>query len=128
MMLEQEGIIRNAQVFMGIATLLGKKSGIKAGEYEFHTRMLPFEVLDTLVKGQVKRHLVTIAEGYTLSQIAQLLDELKIVEKKEFLEKASSPAFILSLGLSSSRLEQTSSLSGGLSLSQHLQSDERDDP
>ncbi len=99
MMLEQQGIIRNAQAFMGIATVLGKKSEIKAGEYEFHTRMLPLEILNTLVQGQVKGHLVTIAEGYSLSQIAQLLDELKIVGKKEFLEKASSPALILSLGL-----------------------------
>jgi UPF0755 protein len=99
MMLEQEGIIRNAQVFMGIATVLGKKSEIKAGEYEFHTRMLPLQVLNTLLQGQVKGHLVTIAEGYSLSQIAQLLDELKIVGKKDFLEKASSPALILSLGL-----------------------------
>jgi len=100
MMLEQEGIIRNADIFVGIATLLGKKTGIKAGEYEFHTRMRPLEVLDTLAKGQVKRHLVTIAEGYTLFQIAQLLDDLRIVDKKAFLQKASSPAFISSLGLS----------------------------
>jgi UPF0755 protein len=98
-MLEQEGIIRNSQVFTWIATLRGKKSGIKAGEYEFHAGMSFFQVLDALEKGQAKHHLVTIAEGYTLSQIAQLLDELKIVGKKEFLEKASSPALILSLGL-----------------------------
>jgi UPF0755 protein len=98
-MLEQEGIIRNRHFFVGIATILGKKAGIKAGEYEFHTRMLPLEVLDVLVKGQVKLHLVTIAEGFTLHQIAQLLEELSIVGKEVFLQKASSPAFISSLGL-----------------------------
>jgi UPF0755 protein len=98
-MLEQEGIIRNSQAFTWIASLRGKKSGIKAGEYEFHAGMSFFQVLDVLEKGQLRRHLVTIAEGYTLSQIAQLLEELKIVGKKEFLEKASSPALILSLGL-----------------------------
>jgi UPF0755 protein len=99
-MLEQEGIIRNRHFFIGMATLLGKKAGIKAGEYEFHTRMLPLEVLDVLVQGQVKRHLVTIPEGYTLSQIAQYLEDLDIVKKEAFLQKASSPAFIDSLGLS----------------------------
>jgi UPF0755 protein len=62
--------------------------------------MLPLEVLDALVKGQVKPHLVTIPEGYTLSQIAQLLEDLNLVEKKGFLQKASSPAFINTLGLS----------------------------
>jgi UPF0755 protein len=98
-MLEQEGIIRNRHFFIVLATLLGKKAEIKAGEYEFHTRMLPFEVLNLLVKGQVKRHLVTIPEGYTLSQIVQYLEDLSIVKKEAFLQKASSPDFIASLGL-----------------------------
>ena len=98
-MLEQEGIIRNRHLFVAIATILGKKAGIKAGEYEFHTHMPPLEVLGILVKGQVKPHLVTIVEGYTLNQIAQLLEELNIVDRRPFLEKATSPAFISSLGL-----------------------------
>jgi UPF0755 protein len=98
--LEREGIIRNRHFFVLITTLLGKKAQVKAGEYELHDRMLPLEVLDSLVKGQVKHHLVTIPEGYTLSQIAQLLEDLNIVEKKDFLQKASSPALIASLGLS----------------------------
>jgi UPF0755 protein len=98
--LEQEGIIKNRHFFVLLAAVLGKKTKIKAGEYEFQTHMLPLEVLDALVKGQVKRHLVTIPEGYTLSQIAVLLEDLNLVEKKGFLQKASSPAFINSLGLS----------------------------
>jgi UPF0755 protein len=98
-LLEQEGIIRNRHFFIGMATLLGEKTGIKAGEYEFRTKMLPLEVLDILVKGQVKQHLATIPEGYTLSQIAQYLEDLKIVEREAFLQKATSPAFISSLGL-----------------------------
>ena len=114
-MLEQEGIIRNRHFFIGIATLLGKKAGIKAGEYEFHTRMLPLEVLDVLVKGQVKLHMVTIPEGYTLSQIAEYLGDLGIVEKEAFLQKASSPAFAVSLGLSDSTQGDTlSTLEGYL--------------
>ena len=63
------------------------------------TQMLPLEVLGILVKGQVKLHLVTIAEGFTLYQIAQLLEELNIVDRHAFLQKASSPPFISSLGL-----------------------------
>jgi len=114
-MLEQEGIIRNRHLFIGIATLLGKKTEIKAGEYEFHTKMLPFQVLGILVKGQVKRHLVTIPEGYTLSQIAQHLQDLNIVERETFLQKATSSSFISSLGLSQSgQAEIRSTLEGYL--------------
>jgi UPF0755 protein len=100
-LLEEEGIIRNSHVFVLLTTTLGKKAKIKAGEYEFQSRLNPFAVLDTLVRGQAKRHLVTIPEGYTLSQIAQLLEDQKIVGKKEFLQKASSSVLIASLGLSS---------------------------
>lgn len=109
-MLEQEGIIKNREVFVGMVTLLGQKAKIKAGEYEFHTRMLPYEVLSLLVKGQGKQHLVTIPEGYTLSQIGQLLEDLGIIEKTAFLQKATSSVWIASLGLSeylSNQVEDT---------------------
>jgi len=98
--LEQEGIIKNRHFFVFLTAVLGKKTKIKAGEYDLHTLMLPLDVLDALVKGQAKQHLVTIPEGYTLSQIAQLFEDLNLVDKKGFLQKASSPAFINVLGLS----------------------------
>lgn len=112
--LEQEGVIRNKEFFIGMVTFLGKKGEIKAGEYEFHSEMLPLEVLGILIKGQVKRHLVTIPEGYTLSQIGQLLEGLNIVGKDAFLQKASSPDFIHSLGLpfSPSKKESQFTLEG----------------
>jgi len=98
--LEQEGIVKNRHFFVFLTTILGKKSVIKAGEYEFHTPMPPLKVLSALTKGQVKHHLVTIPEGFTLSQIAQLLENLNLVEKKGFLQKTCSPALIDALGLS----------------------------
>jgi UPF0755 protein len=109
-LLEEEGLVKNRHFFIGMATLLGKKAEIKAGEYEFQTKMLPLEVLDTLVRGQVKHHLVTIAEGYTLPQIAQYLEDLNIVEKEEFLRMASSPILIASLGLAHSTPNQNGSV------------------
>jgi len=98
-LLEERDVIRSKQSFILITKLLGKKTRIKAGEYEFTNSELPLQVLNSLVKGQVKRHLVTIPEGYTLSQIAQLLEDSNIVGKKEFVQKTSSPAFVSSLGL-----------------------------
>jgi len=98
--LEQEGIIKNRHFFVFLTTILGKKAKIKAGEYEFQTPMLPLDVLSALAKGQVKHHLVTIPEGFTLTQIAQVLENLNLVEKKAFLQKTSSAVFINALGLS----------------------------
>ena len=98
-LLQERGVIRNRHFFILIATFLGKKTSMKAGEYEFNDFELPLEVLDSLVKGQVKHHLITIPEGYTLAQIAQLLDDQEITKKEDFLQKASSPVFITSLDL-----------------------------
>jgi len=101
-LLDQEGIVKHRFLFVWLTQLTGKKSEIRAGEYELHTRMLPLEVLEALVKAQAKRHLVTIPEGYTLTQIAQLLEELNLAGKKEFLQKTSSLPFIHALGFSQS--------------------------
>ena len=113
-LLQEEGIIRNRYFFVLITTLLREKASIKAGEYEFDFRMRPLEVLDTLVKGQVKRHLVTIPEGFTLSQIAQLMEDQKIVDGNEFLQKASSPTLITSLGLPFAEVGPQATLEGYL--------------
>jgi UPF0755 protein len=98
-LLEQQGIIRSGTLFIGLADLKGEKNKIKSGEYEFLSPSHPWKVLDILVEGQVKRSLVTIVEGYTLLQTARLLEELNIVEKKAFVEKATSAAFISLLDL-----------------------------
>jgi UPF0755 protein len=98
-LLEQEGIIRNKRLFVGMTTVFGKKGEIRAGEYELHSGMSPFQILEILVRGQVKRHLVTLVEGYTVLQIARVLEDSRIVRAEAFLEKASSPSFMSSLGL-----------------------------
>lgn len=109
--LKQEGLIRSRPFFLLLTAALGKRTEIKAGEYELAASMPPLEILDHLIKGQVKHHLVTIPEGSTVSQIAELLDALGIVEKGTFLQKAESPFLIAALGLSDLA---TSSLEGFL--------------
>lgn len=99
-LLENERIIKNRQFFILMTTLIGKKAMIKAGEYEIPTNLYPWQVLDILLDGQVKKHLVTIPEGYTINQIAKLLGDLNIVDKDEFLKRANSRDLISQLGLS----------------------------
>lgn len=99
-LLEKEGIVRNGDFFTLMTIILGKKSKIKAGEYELKTGLFPWQVLETFLKGQVKQHLITIPEGYTIGQIAKLLGELNIVDQNEFLKKAHSETLISSLDLS----------------------------
>ncbi len=97
--LETEGVIRNKYLFFGTVVVLGKKGRIKAGEYEFRSRIRPLQVLEALVKGDVKRHLITIAEGLTVAQIARVIQDCCVSGSKGFMEKATSREFISSLGL-----------------------------
>lgn len=113
-LLDEEGIIRNSHFFVLLATALGKKATIKAGEYEFQSGTPPLGVLDILVKGQAKRHLVTLPEGYTLSQIAQVMEDQKITGRHEFLQKAASPALIISLGVAPDPIPPGATLEGYL--------------
>jgi cell division protein YceG involved in septum cleavage len=49
MVLEAKGIVRSGKIFYLLGRLGGGIPKIKAGEYEFHPRMSPFEVLAKMV-------------------------------------------------------------------------------
>lgn len=103
--LEKEGIIKDAGKFSYLAKFKGAITKIKAGEYEYTTSLLPAEVLDRMVNGQVKEYAVTVPEGYNIKEIAALLDNINIVDKSGFLEKAFDMAFAASLGIDGSNVE-----------------------
>ena len=103
--LEKEGIVSGVKRFCLLAKLKGVEKEIKAGDYTFHTAMTPSRVLDKLVKGEYRVHKVTIPEGFTLFQIADLLEKEGLVEKKKFLEYVSDPLFVHSLGIKGKTLE-----------------------
>lgn len=103
--LERQAVISDAGKFSLLAKFNGAITKIKAGEYEFTTSMLPSEVLDMIVTGQVKDYTVTIPEGYTIKEIAMVLDNINIVDKNDFLTKAADAAFAASIGIDGSSVE-----------------------
>jgi UPF0755 protein len=78
---------------------------IHAGEYELNAGMLPAEILAKLQSGQVVLHPVTIPEGLTMTQIADVLAQKAVVDPVEFLRLARDRAFVASLGVTSDTLE-----------------------
>lgn len=103
--LESAGVVRDADSFSFAARLLGAYTKVKAGEYEFTTAMTPVEVLEYLVKGKVKRYMVTVPEGYSIREIAAALEEASLVQREVFIARALDPALARSLGLSGPTLE-----------------------
>jgi UPF0755 protein len=103
--LEKEGVITSARKFFYYARLNKRINAIKFGEYEFTTSMRPFEVLDALVKGDVKKYKITIPEGHNIYQVADLLSYDLKVNKDEFMNKALNKEFVNSLGIDAPTLE-----------------------
>jgi UPF0755 protein len=85
--LEKNEIIRkNNYTFRIFIKLLKLEDQLKYGEYNLSPSMNMLQILDKLVKGEVIVYKITIPEGYTYTQIAELLDKKEIVEKESFLK------------------------------------------
>jgi len=88
--LEREGVITGAPRFVLLGQLLNAGHRVKAGEYCFDLPASPWRVLRKITRGHVKTYRITIPEGYTLLQIANLLDSHGVVTKDDFLRETSS--------------------------------------
>lgn len=84
-LLEQEGLVRSAMVFRLYARYRGVDGQFKPGTYVLNPAMSPDAITAELVRGPDEIIRITIPEGYTVAQIAGLLDEKGIAEQEEFL-------------------------------------------
>ncbi len=99
--LYQNGIIKNRIVFTIEALRSGKHKEFKAGEYAFYPYQTIGEILDILSKGKVYQHRITVFEGATLWQIAEILEKEGLCSEKEFLKWAENKEFLQELGIPS---------------------------
>lgn len=75
-LLEEKGLIHNATAFRVWSKLTQLDSRLEAGEYLVRTDMSMFEVASSLNgHGAVLSNRITIPEGYTIRQIADLLEK-----------------------------------------------------
>lgn len=79
-MLSENKIIGNPLPVKLVAYINGDAKKIKAGEYRFPVGISPKEVLLMLVKGQVVRHKITIAEGLSVHEVVELLRADPVLE------------------------------------------------
>jgi len=92
--LKGEGIIKNKFLFIVLAKICRASNTLKAGEYELNNRMGMIEILEKLRKGKARVYITTIPPGFTLSDIAGLLEKRGLANKYKFLNLAFSPSFI----------------------------------
>lgn len=103
--LEREQLIQSRSAFMWLGKKQEAERKIRPGEYELHAALPPAEILSKLMAGRVVLHSVTIPEGYTISQIADVLAEHRITDRAEFIRLAHDKSFIKSLGVPAESME-----------------------
>ena len=103
--LEKNEIIKGRVLFLYWARLMGYSSRIKAGEYRLNSGLPPLKLLNILSKGAILSHPVTVPEGFTVKQIATLLEKKGLVNKDKFLLLAESPDTGKRYGLNGPGLE-----------------------
>ncbi|HEX4620878.1 MAG TPA: endolytic transglycosylase MltG, partial [Myxococcaceae bacterium] len=79
---------------------------LKAGEYEFKGALAPTQILEKLIKGEVKLYHFTVPEGLRADEIFDILanSELKL-DRAKLVKLAESKAFLKKAGVPSDRIE-----------------------
>ena len=72
--MEQAGLLRDPELFVVMARLLGEAGNIKAGNYEIDGPIAPFRLLRKVTLGEVTQATVTFVEGWTFRQMRKALD------------------------------------------------------
>jgi UPF0755 protein len=104
-LLQERGLISSAERFRWLARFKGAARRIKAGEYQLSTGLRPGELLDKIVRGEVLLHQITFPEGYTIKQMAELLEYRDLARAEDFIAAATNPVFAQELNIPASTME-----------------------
>lgn len=103
--LHNAGLVRNRPFFWALSLVKKANRIIRAGEYELTGSMSPNEILDKLVRGQIKDYWVTLPEDITASDVAKRLSTFKLIDEKEFAALAADRSFLASLDIEADSIE-----------------------
>jgi UPF0755 protein len=104
-LLDRQGIVDGDIRFLLLAGLTDTAGRLRAGEYLVQPGQTPLQILRLLERGEVIRYPVTIPEGKTIRQVADILAEGGWIDRRRFLDLTRDPGFIRSLGLQINTLE-----------------------
>ena len=103
--LEERRLIRSKHLFMVWAILRGGTRDIKAGEYTLSQSLPPVRIFHILASGAVKTYPVTIPEGLTAEQIADILAKKNLIDKGEFMSLVGDKTLVASYHIDGPSLE-----------------------
>lgn len=103
--LKSRGIISSAGLFVLYARLSGEGGKLQAGTYRLDNGMSPRTILHKMATGDVYRLLFAVPEGYSVYQVAELLEQKGLLGKNDFLSACFDRSFLARIGIPSGSVE-----------------------
>lgn len=103
--LKRSRIIGSATLLSLYARIQKADEKVQAGTYRLTDGMSPAEILAKLINGDVYEVRFVVPEGYSIYQIAELLDSRKIFPKASFLRQCFSPNLLQELNIPAKSVE-----------------------
>ncbi|MEW6443566.1 MAG: endolytic transglycosylase MltG [bacterium] len=103
--LARNDLLRMPRLFAWLARTMNMDHSVQAGEYILHSSMSPREILRGLSSGEVILYRITVPEGYSVKQVAVLLDQNQLAPSSILLEESRSGSLAKELGVPSDSLE-----------------------
>lgn len=88
--LSERGLIRSPFVFLVTCIISGESERLKPGVYELNRAMSAPQIIKNLVEGHTLESWVTIPEGKTLREIADILKKKQLADATTFLALTTS--------------------------------------
>lgn len=88
-----QGLVHSAPFFNFYVRINGVDDQLKAGSYTFNTPQSLPEIVEQLIKGPTDNRVFTIPEGFTLVQMADLLQRQGLVSRDDFLTAVAGGQF-----------------------------------
>lgn len=103
--LEKEGIISSATFFTLYAKVSGVSGKVQAGTYQFSDAMTSPEILRKLAGGDVFEKRFAVPEGYSIFQVAEMLESRGFFKKEPFLRECRNPGLLKELDIPADSVE-----------------------
>lgn len=103
--LVEAGVVQDAWTFRAAVLFSGRARELKAGEYRFDAPMTALDVVGKIARGDVYKRLLTVREGLTIAEMAQVFEERGFGSAADFSKAAQNAALIRELDPAARDLE-----------------------
>jgi UPF0755 protein len=103
--LGEAGVVRSPIGFALLALAQGNARNLRAGEYEVPQGSNTFAVLSLLEGGKVLNHTVLLREGFTLAELAQVVEAEGLARSEDVMRVGRDPLFLRTLEIPGGSVE-----------------------